>query len=66
MREDEKLCVLVWDEMAIKPGLTYCARRDIIDGFETATGGDQRLRATHALTFMARGITKNWKQVREK
>ena len=60
MQEDEKLCTLVFDEMAIKAQLTYNAFLDKVDGFESAGTGKV---STQALVFMLRGITKNWKQV---
>ncbi|KAG8180572.1 hypothetical protein JTE90_018191 [Oedothorax gibbosus] len=53
--------------MAVKEGLTYCPRRDCVEGLETTNVNPEQdvkpLRASHALVFMARGIKKNWKQV---
>ncbi|GBM75091.1 hypothetical protein AVEN_197449-1 [Araneus ventricosus] len=35
MSESEKICVLFLDEMSIKPGYTYAADLDCIEGFTT-------------------------------
>ncbi|KAG8174808.1 hypothetical protein JTE90_002571 [Oedothorax gibbosus] len=63
----DRLCILCWDEMAVKEGLTYCPRRDCVEGLETSNVNPEQvikpLHASHALVFMARGVKKNWKQV---
>lgn len=63
MKEVDKTCVLLFDEMVLEPGLTYDRKNDIIFGFEinyehttTAQFSD------HVLVFMIRGIKKKWKQ----
>ncbi|KAG8175604.1 hypothetical protein JTE90_019416 [Oedothorax gibbosus] len=62
--EKEKLCIIAWDEMAIKKGLSYNKSTDSIYGFETSfIYTENRQLASYALVFMARGITKSWKQV---
>ena len=34
MQPNTKLCAIVMDEMAIKESISYCARRDEVEGFE--------------------------------
>lgn len=65
MDPKDKLCTLVFDEMAIKSYLSYNADLDSVDGFESAKrqDGTAPQLATQALVFMIRGICKNWKQV---
>lgn len=58
MSEDEKLCILMFDEMAITPHFQYNRRTDTITGFAT---NDNKI-ADHALVFMLRGVIKNYKQ----
>lgn len=62
MTEDEKLCTLLFDEIAISPNFEYNRRKDLINGF--VTNGDERKKkiADHALVFMLRGVIKNYKQ----
>lgn len=63
LTDNDRLCVLSWDEMKLKEGLTYCPQTDTVEGFECSENiGQPRLQASYALVFMARGITKNWKQ----
>ncbi|GBO43222.1 hypothetical protein AVEN_256057-1, partial [Araneus ventricosus] len=63
MSESEKLSVLSFDEMSIKPGYTYAADLDCVDGFKFKQDNkDKPPYATEALVFMAREIVKNWKQ----
>lgn len=59
--ESMKLVSLAIDEMAIKEGISYDKRDDIIEGFSWGATQNNEL-ANHALVFMARGITNNWKQ----
>ncbi|GBM74778.1 hypothetical protein AVEN_108533-1, partial [Araneus ventricosus] len=66
MSESDRLCVLLVDEMSIKPGLKYATDLDSVDGFSTVKKHDFKEDApfaTQALVFMARGIVKNWKQI---
>lgn len=59
--EIDKYCMLVWDEVSLRPHLQFSPSRDTIDGFV-----DMELRhprfATHSLTFMVRGINTRYKQ----
>lgn len=62
MVDIDKYCTLIWDEMALKPHLDYSERRDIIDGFVELILIRRPNFATHALTFMVRGINKAYKE----
>ena len=54
--EKGRLICLAMDEMAIKEGLAYDPRRDLVEGFD----GEQL--CNHALVFVAKGIVHRWKQ----
>jgi hypothetical protein len=62
--DDQKLCVVAFDEMKLKPSLTYDSRRDIIEGLQDLgpNFACQSLVADHALVFYVRGLTFSWKQ----
>ncbi len=64
MNEQNKLCVLLFDEMSLKTNLTYNASQDVIQGFEDfgpfGDGGMQI--ANSALVFMVKGLCAKWKQ----
>lgn len=62
--DQEKLCTIAFDEMKLRPGLSYDQKRDVTEGSEdlgmgTASNG---LIADHALVFEVRGLFSNWKQ----
>ena len=58
----EKMCSLLFDEMSIKKALRYDPSSDTVEGYENfGTAGSNKI-ASHALVFMARGMTSNWKQ----
>ena len=59
----DKMCVVSFDEMAIRSKLTYLRGEDMVEGFQDY-GHLSRSEnvATHALVFMVRGITARWKQ----
>lgn len=60
---NENLCILAFDEMSIRKNLTYNSRLDLIDGYQDhASQGRTSEIASHALTFMAIGVRKLWKQ----
>lgn len=61
MKENEKYCILLFDEVAVTPHFDYSKRRQCITGF--VDDGDNRKRkiADHALVFMIRGIFRNYK-----
>ena len=57
----DRLCSLVFDEMAIKQNLVYNARSDLVEGFDNVVGQSQSI-ATHVGVFMVQGLTRHWKQ----
>ena len=62
MKREEKLCVLIFDEMALKPHFDFNRKKDKILGFVKYDGESINKMADHVLVFMIRGITKNFKQ----
>jgi hypothetical protein len=57
-----KICILMFDEVALSPGLQHNSRTDSIEGFVEYGGSNRRLAfADNALTFMLKGIHKKWK-----
>lgn len=56
MKDVDKLCILMWDEMSLQPHLQYDQINDKIIEFED--WGNKRTQgiANHALVFMLRGI----------
>ena len=61
--DNEKVCCLIFDEMALKSHLQYNSKSDTIDGFATVNEGSaEKFVANHASVFMIRGLTTNWKQ----
>ena len=59
----EKLCIISFDEMMVKSGLTYIRGDDMVEGFEDfGSLGRTSRPADHALVFMARGLRQKWKQ----
>lgn len=55
-------CTLTWDEVSLKAHLDYSISRDEIDGFVDILNVRRPIFATHALTFMIRGIKTAFKQ----
>jgi hypothetical protein len=63
MAEEDKFCILLFDEMSVKPNLFFDSHHDRIDGFEDlGKGGKTDQVAKYALVFMVRGLFSNWKQ----
>ena len=63
MNESEKNCVLLMDEVSLKPGYQYDIRNDIIDGFvDYGHLGRKNRGANRALVFMIRGLKSCIKQ----
>lgn len=58
----ERLCVLLFDEVSIKPHFEYIRRKDNISGFVNNGQNVQEQIADHALVFMVRGVQKKYKQ----
>lgn len=63
MAENQRDCILCFDEMSIKSGLRYDAAHDSIEGVEDYCHlGRSKTLASHALVFMVRGLGVKWKQ----
>ncbi|XP_046391124.1 uncharacterized protein LOC124159389 [Ischnura elegans] len=63
MEERDRYCCILFDEMALRPGLQYDSQRDQIVGFEDhGTMGTSNALAKVAMVFMARGLFSAWKQ----
>ena len=61
--ESEKMCVVSFDEMSIRPNLTYLRGDDRVEGYQDLGPFGRSVElATHALVFMARGVSGKWKQ----
>ena len=60
--KSDSYCYLLFDEMALEPGLAYDQRTDAIEGFENCGDGQRRKYADHAMVFMIRGVFRKWKQ----
>ncbi|XP_076232906.1 uncharacterized protein LOC143178257 [Calliopsis andreniformis] len=61
MSAQEKLCVLMWDEISLMPHVDYDVNEDEIISFEDwGTRRTSRF-ADHALVFMLRGLHSGWK-----
>ena len=60
--ERDKCCCLVFDEMALKSGLSYDLSRDSVYGFEDFGSGATHSICNSALVFMVKGLSSKWKQ----
>lgn len=61
MSVKDKVCILMWDEVAIQPKVTYDTHKDIICGLED-WGNNRTVKiADHVLVFMLRGLKSGWK-----
>lgn len=58
----DRLCIVLFDEMSLKPSLSYNERKDIVSGFVTNGQESRPEFADHAQVFMIRGLIKNYKQ----
>jgi hypothetical protein len=62
MKEDQKACTIMFDEMSIKEGLEYSAQYDLIEGFQDiGCFGRSPIVGKEACVFMARGLYSQWK-----
>lgn len=60
---EQNLCILSFDEMAIRKHLYYDTKQDEIQGFQDhGNHGRSNVIATKAFVFMLAGLTKKWKQ----
>jgi len=63
MNQDrDKCCCLVFDEMALKSGLSYDLSRDAVYGFEDFGSSASHSICNSALVFMVKGLCSKWKQ----
>jgi len=62
MSNEEKYCVIVFDEMKVKSFLEYSKYLDMVEGFEDL-GHKGRIKkmATHSMVFLVRGLYGKWK-----
>jgi hypothetical protein len=62
MKNLEKYCVLMFDEIALEPELQHNQKYDSVDGLVDMGDGERRLAlADHALVFLIKGIATAWK-----
>jgi hypothetical protein len=62
MSKEDKECVLMWDEMAIKEYLEYDRNSDSLSGISDFGENNRELEcANEALVFMIQGVYSNWK-----
>ncbi|CAH2088467.1 unnamed protein product [Euphydryas editha] len=54
----DRLCSLIFDEMAITPQIHYNTQKDVLQGFDE----EGKKFANHVLVFMIKGIKENFKQ----
>ena len=60
---ENKLCIVAFDEMAVKSSLTYNREMDSVEGCEDYGGEDKTNKiANHVLVFMVKGLCIKWKQ----
>uniref|UniRef100_A0A1Y1JZB1 THAP-type domain-containing protein n=1 Tax=Photinus pyralis TaxID=7054 RepID=A0A1Y1JZB1_PHOPY len=59
---NEKLCAVVFDEMAISPSLHYNSKLDCIEGVADYGGKRYPHLADYANVFMIKGVYRQWKQ----
>lgn len=63
LKDIEKCCTLIFDEISLECGLQYSKQLDYIEGLVDYGGEYREIKfADHALVFMIRGLFKKWKQ----
>ncbi|XP_025831294.1 uncharacterized protein LOC108735562 [Agrilus planipennis] len=63
LKNPDKFCVLMFDEISLQPALQYSKQLDFVEGFVDLGGGFRKNRfADHAVVFMIKGIRSGWKQ----
>lgn len=61
--KDQKLCVVAFDEIKLKPHVNFDCKRDVLEGLQDLGSSNvQNLVADHALVFYVRGLVEPWKQ----
>lgn len=61
-RKQDKVCILLFDEISIEPSVHFQRKENIIVGLQDFGDERHRLFADHANVFMLRGLYKQWKQ----
>lgn len=59
-KEEKKYCSVIFDEMALEPGLTYTHKDEIVGFVDLSERCNQF--ADHALVFMVKGAICKWQQ----
>lgn len=62
LHEEKRICTLIFDEVALSPGLYFNKTWDEIIGFEDFGGHKTQKIADHALVFMIKGLKGKYKQ----
>lgn len=65
-QREERHAVLIFDEMAIKPGMHFDNSLSKVVGSPTLSSTKTTTideMATHAMVYMLRGVSTNWKQI---
>lgn len=62
LKIEDRLCIILFDEVSLKANLTYNERRDHVIGFATDGETIKTDFADHAQVFMVRGLIRNYKQ----
>lgn len=63
LKNKEKNCVLLMDEMALSANLNYNRTKDMIEGFQDLGNGRRKpVFSNHATVFMVRGVYRKFKQ----
>lgn len=62
MKQNKRLCSLVFDEVTLMPNLSIYKNLNKVQGVEDFGFNRTKKIADHALVFMLRGINSNWKQ----
>lgn len=62
MKPGDRNCCLLFDKTFLEPSLTYSIPNDTIIGFKDLGSSRHPRFANHVLVFMARGMSRKWKQ----
>lgn len=63
LSQRERNVVLIFDEIRIRPNLTYNIKNDLIDGFEDQGVDRKRLYGNEICVFMVNGLFDSWKSI---
>lgn len=63
LSQREQNVVLIFDEIRIRPDLTYNIRNDVVDGYEDLGSERKPLYANEICVFMVNGLYDSWKSV---